>query len=124
MTDITLPLHNVHIQRGRDILTVEVPKHEIRVLVACHGSHNVRDQGEAEVEGTFDADAGAEIERMRRKYRRVNAPDPVAAAYPMGAESLASAGFKETGKAAKVAPQASVKDRRKKVEKKAPAKKD
>ena len=83
MTDtITLPLHNVEIDRGTAVITVEVPEHEIRVLRAVHGVAEVPDKGESDDERDFDANADAEWDRLVRTYKRPNMQDAVQIAYP------------------------------------------
>ena len=110
-----LKLIDVEIDRGRDVVTVAVPAHEVRVLRAIHGPDKVR---EAPVQGgfddTFDENVHAEYDRLTRKYRRINAPDPVRIAYPMGAEQLAEHGFSTTAPG-QGAPTGLVKDGRKKA---------
>lgn len=95
MDSIKLKLVNVTIDRGRDVLTVAVPEHEIRVLRVVHGDDKVRTR-DVEQEGdeqVFDASADAEFDRLTRKYHRVNSPDPVRFAYPNGPSQLENAGF-------------------------------
>lgn len=90
---ITCKLVEVSIERGRDTLTIEVPKHEIDVLRAVHGLPNVR-EGDITAETLELSDsADAEFQRLQNKYRRVNAPDPVRVAYPVGPKSLEVFGF-------------------------------
>lgn len=94
MSKIEVTLIDVMIDRGRDVLTVAVPQHEIRVLQAVHGIDKVRpaDKQEEDTE-LLDKSASAELSRMTRKYQRLNAPDPVRLAYPMGASQLSEFGF-------------------------------
>lgn len=91
---LTLLLVNLVIDRGRDVLTVAVPEHEIKVLRAVHGDDKVRraDVQEGD-EQDFDPSADAEYDRLTRKYHRVNSPDPVHRAYPNGASQFESIGF-------------------------------
>jgi hypothetical protein len=91
---LTLKLVNLDIDRGRDVLTVAVPEHEIRVLRAVHGDDKVRRSAEQEGdEEDFDASADAEYDRLTRKYHRVNSADLVRIAYPNGAMQLQDFGF-------------------------------
>ena len=90
---ITCKLVDVSIERGRDTITVDVPKHEIDVLRAVHGPSNVREGDlSGEVLELSDS-ADAEFHRLQNKYRRVNAPDAVRVAYPLGAKALEEFGF-------------------------------
>ena len=99
---VTLNLIDVLIDRGRDVLTVAVPEHEIRILRAVHGVDAVTEADEQEGdEDDFDTNANAEIARLVRKYRRVNSEDPVRIAYPGGADEISKFGFSGTGKAEK-----------------------
>ncbi|TPG08318.1 hypothetical protein EAH88_11850 [Rhodanobacter glycinis] len=105
---VTCKLVNVSIERGRDTITVEVPKHEIDVLRAVHGPSNV-------VEGDLSGEtlelsdsADAEYQRMQNKYRRANAADPVRVAYPVGPRSLEEFGFALGRGAREDAPQSGV----------------
>jgi hypothetical protein len=105
---ITLPLHRVTIDRGRDVLTVEVPEHEIDVLRAVHGVAEVRDLGAGDDEITLDANADAEWNRLQRRYKRINAADPVIVAYRTGPSGLKARGFALGRGAVEAAPQAGV----------------
>lgn len=96
MSTITLPLLLVEIDRSNGtIIPTKVPEHEIPILKVVHGASAVRvleeDVGE-EIE--LDVGADSEFRRLQRKYRRINAPDLVVRAFPMGAEQLRPAGFK------------------------------
>lgn len=92
MNEVTLI--DVEIDRGRDVLTVAVPKHEIRVLQVVHGSDKVRPaQVQNEDTELLTKSASAEYSRLTRKYARLNAPDPVRVAYPMGPEQFKDFGF-------------------------------
>jgi hypothetical protein len=110
---ITLPLHNVEIDRGTAVITVEVPEHEIRVLRAVHGVAEVQDKGESDDERDFDANADAEWDRLVRTYKRPNLPDAVQIAYPTGSGALKAAGFNTEGSRTKEAPQAGVRNHKK-----------
>ena len=90
---ITCKLVHVSIERGRDTITTEVPKHEIDVLRAVHGPSNVREGDLSGEELGLSASADAEFQRLQNKYRRVNAPDPVRMAHPVGAKALEEFGF-------------------------------
>lgn len=99
MTDkLTLPLHSVSIDRGKEKIGVQVPLHEIRVLRATHGVAEVVDLGEidpddinSEIE--LDKSADAEWARLIRKYKRINAKDPAPLAYPIGPPAMREFGF-------------------------------
>lgn len=105
---LSLPLYAVHIDRGNDVITANKPEHEVRVLKVVHGDKAVRVQGEADEDGDFAANADTELARLQRTYRRINAPDPVAIAFPGGSRELVSFGF-ELGRAASdEAPQAGI----------------
>lgn len=109
-----LKLIDLEIERGRDVITVAVPAHEVRVLRAIHGNEKVREAREQKgYEDEFDANVHAEYDRLTRKYRRINAPDPVRLAYPMGPDQLAEIGF-DPASAAKAAPTGLIKDGRSK----------
>ncbi len=99
MTTITLPLLLVEIERANgEVITTKVPEHELPVLKAVHGEGSVRvsDEGTDE-EIELDAGADSEFRRLQRKYRRINTPDLVVRAYPMGPGQLKDAGFKSGG---------------------------
>ena len=99
MTTITLPLLLVEIERANgEVITTKVPEHELTVLKVVHGESSVRvaDEGTDE-EIELDAGADAEFRRLQRKDRRINAPDLVARAFPMGPGQLKDAGFKSGG---------------------------
>lgn len=111
-----LKLIDVEIDRGRDVITVAVPAHEVRVLRAIHGPEKVREAPvQAGFDDTFDESVHAEYDRLSRKYRRINAPDPVRVAYPMGPEQLAEHGF-DTQALGQAAPTGLIKDGRKKAD--------
>jgi hypothetical protein len=104
------PLFDVEIDRGRDVLTVAVPEHEIRVLRAVHGPDKVRATPSADKETiALNDSADAEYARLQRKYYRINAPDPVRTAYPVGPEALAAHGFSLGRAPTEAAPAAMVK---------------
>jgi hypothetical protein len=106
----SFPLLSVHILRGKDVITVEVPKHEVRVLQAVHGPEKVSVVGETDNTVELSADLGAEIDRLRRTYRQVGKPDAVDVAYP---NAFGLDGFEvATGPAVK-GPQSAVKDHKK-----------
>ena len=117
-----LKLTDLEIDRGKDVLTVAVPEHEIRVLQLVHGGDKVRpaQQQEGDI-GTFDDSADAEYDRLTRKYYRVNAPDFVRMAFPTGAFGLEPYGFTVGRGAGTKAPAALVKKHRP-VEEDKPAK--
>ena len=100
---IICKLVEVHIERGRDVLTVAVPKHEIDVLRAVHGPSNVREVGITAQEVELSNSADAEFARLQNKYRRVNAADPVGIAYRIGPKGLEDFGF-ELGRGVREAP--------------------
>ena len=105
MSTITLPLLLVTIERGDDTVTTQVPEHEIPILKVVHGEEAVtvedEDTGE-EIE--LDEGADSEFRRLQRKYRRINAPDLVTRAFPMGSSALKPAGFKSGGDGKSSAP--------------------
>lgn len=93
---ITLPLIDVLIIRSNDMqIPARVPEHEIAVLRAVHGSNNVRPlpQEEFPEEAEFSISADQEFGRLQKTYARINDPDRVLQAYPMGASMLQSFGF-------------------------------
>jgi len=105
VSDTTLQLHDVRIDRGTTVLSVLVPKHEIAVLRVVHGRREVTDNGPAEDEEfELDGSAHAEIDRLTRVYHRVNSADPVRIAFPNGAEDLAKLGFSMGGAEREDAP--------------------
>lgn len=119
-----LKLIDVEIDRGRDVVTVAVPAHEVRVLQAIHGLEKVRPAAVQEGDtAVFDDSAHAEYDRMTRKYHRINAPDPVRAAYPMGPEQMTDHGF-TSGGPSKPAPSGLIKKHRQPEAKDKPAKQD
>lgn len=111
-----LPLHvvNIHSARGKDVMVVMVPKHEIGVLRAVHRPDNVKDQGITDEVEDFPVAAADEIARLQRKYRRLNDADPVRFVFPNLAEDLDRHGFELTGGSG-AAPQSSVTNRPRKA---------
>lgn len=105
---ITCKLVEVHIERGRDVLTVNVPKHEVDVLRAVHGPANVREGEITDEELELSASADAEFARLQGKYKRVNAPDPVSIAHRTGARALEDFGFSLGRGTREAAPQAGI----------------
>lgn len=91
----------IHSARGKDVLTVEVPRHEIDVLRAIHGG-NVIVGDEAEDEVELPATAAAEYARLQRKYRQPGTADPVRYAFPQGPHDLGRFGFDGKGEAAEI----------------------
>ena len=118
---ITCKLVDVSIERGRDTLTINVPKHEIDVLRAVHGPANVREGGITDETLELPAGADAEYQRLQNKYRRVNAPDPVRVAYPVGPKSLEDFGFDLGRGAREAAPQSGARKHTKPAAKEKPA---
>lgn len=130
MSKITLPLLQVSIERDEETITTQVPEHEIPILKVVHGPDSISvsddDTGE-EIE--LDESADSEWRRLQRKYRRINAPDLVLRAFPVGVDALKPAGFKpgRDGKSTEPAQSAArvrpaVKKGAKSTEKKADAK--
>lgn len=82
------------VDRGKNLIRVEVPEHEVNVLRAVHGMQEVqiieRDVDEIELEGS----AEAEWDRLARTYARLGAPDPVRFTWPDGPVALTKYGFK------------------------------
>lgn len=102
-------LHNVsiHSARGKDVITVQVPEHEIDVLRVIHGDVNVQVEGAADDEIELPASAQAEYLRLSNKYRQPGTADPVRYAFPQGARDIAALGFDAKG-AHEAAPQSGV----------------
>ena len=94
MSQITLSVVACMVDRGRNLLRVEVPEHEAAVLRAVHGPESVqiieRDVDELELE----ISAEAEWDRLVRTYARTGAADPVRYTWPDGPSSLERYGFK------------------------------
>lgn len=105
MSDITLPLLLVSIDRGSEVIPTKVTEHEIPILKVVHGADSIsvteEDTGE-----TIDLDENVDSEwrRLQRKYRRINAPDLVARAFPIGPDALKPAGFKSVRGGASAEP--------------------
>jgi hypothetical protein len=108
---VTCILVEVYIDRGRDVLTTLVPKHEVDVLRAVHGPMNVREGEASDEELTLPVSADAEFGRLQGKYRRVNAPDPVGMAYRTGPAGLKEFGFELGRGSREAAPQAGIRTR-------------
>lgn len=109
---IDIPLVHVLIDRGSEVLNEHVPEHEVRVLQAAHGLDAVQAIGESNDTIALDDNADAEYARLERKYRRINAADPVRIAYPVGASQLADAGFKLGRGEVEKAPQSGARTRK------------
>lgn len=92
---VVIDLYTVNIDRGRDVLTVTCPRHEIAVLRVVHGQQRVRELGKSTdtPDRECPASADAEWNRLLNTYRRVNAPDPAPIAFPLGASQLEQFGF-------------------------------
>jgi hypothetical protein len=109
---VTLPLQHVTIYHRGDTLTGVFPADEVEVLKAVHGPDKVRVSDEAADEGEFNLSADGEYARLQRKYRAINAPDPVRIAFSGGARDLERYGFK-LGRAMNVeAPRSGIRDHR------------
>lgn len=104
MSLTAFPQVHVLIDRGSEVLNVHVPEHEVPILKLVHGAQAVQEVGVSDDDIVLDDNADAEFGRLQRKYRRINSPDPVAIAYPMGPTQLS--GFKRTGEVVKEAPRA------------------
>ncbi len=107
-----LLLHDValHSARGKDVIHVKVPAHEIPVLRVVHNGANVIDHGQTQEVDDFPVRAADEVGRLQRKYRRINEPDPVRMAYPGLERDVERYGF-EAGGQASATTHASVKHR-------------
>jgi hypothetical protein len=88
-----VPLLDVTIDRGRSVIAVAVPKHEVDVLRAVHGVKEVQVTGESRDTLELNSNADVEFDRLRRKYYRANASDPVSVAYRVGPSQLEPYGF-------------------------------
>lgn len=97
-----LLLHDValHSARGKDVLRVKVPAHEIAVLRVVHNGANVIDHGQTQEVDDFPVRAADEVARLQRKYRRINEPDPVRMAFPALELDVARYGFEAGGPSA------------------------
>lgn len=93
MSKITVPLQAIEIERGKDVIAIEVPAHEVNVLRAIHKPDAIRvtDKDVGVVER--DNNANSEFASLQRKYVRIGSPDPVRLAYPEGAVGLEKHGF-------------------------------
>lgn len=120
---VTCRLVEVHIDRGRDVLTTLVPKHEVDVLRAVHGPMNVREHAVTDEEQELSVNADVEFARLQGKYRRINAPDPVSMAHRAGPAGLKEFGFSLDRGQREAAPQAGIRKHPKVDPKKADAKK-
>lgn len=119
----SVSLFNVQLSsaRGQDVISVQVPEHEIKVLRVIHGG-NVHVNGDAGDSIDLPMSSADEYGRLQRKYRQPGSADPVRHAFPQGPQDLGRFGFDARGQAA-VIPQSSVKNHRKPAPKKADAKK-
>lgn len=93
---LTLDVVHVEIDRGKDVITADVPEHEVPVLRAIHrapGAVRVSKDLPEDVMPTVDLDGNAftEFDRLARKYRTKN-ENPVAMVY-RGAHELREFGF-------------------------------
>ena len=104
----SVPLYDVTIDRGSEVLTTQVPKHEIDVLRAVHGVAEVKEVGESDEEMVLSTSADTEWARLTRKYKRINSQDPVIVAYRTGPSGLKAFGFDLGRGAAEAAPQAGI----------------
>lgn len=93
MASIRFKQVRVEIQRGKDVLSVHVPEHEVRVLKAVHRPEHVRAVEDSPYRCELPDNADGEYARLSRKYFRPNAPDAVGIAYPLGGSMLESFGF-------------------------------
>jgi hypothetical protein len=105
---IALALFAATIKRGSETIPVEAAEHELEVLRVVHGPNALKIIGKTGETREFNPDAGAEIQRLQRAYRRANAPDPVALAFPLAAHSLEKYGFERGNGPVAAAPQAGV----------------
>lgn len=119
--NVTCKLVDVAIERGRDTLTVEVPKHEIDVLRAVHGPSNVVEGDVTDETLELSDSADAEYQRLQNKYRRINGADPVRVAYPVGPRSLEEFGFELGRGVREEAPQSAARKHAKPATEKKPA---
>lgn len=107
------PLINATIERGHDKIGVQVPEHEIDVLKAVHGPTNVIEGDPADDEIELSTSADDEYQRLQRKYKRINGPDPVGIAYKTGPAGLKEHGFDLSRGTREAAPQAGVRNHKK-----------
>jgi hypothetical protein len=101
-------LVNVEIDRGKEVITASVPKHEVRVLRAVHGPEKVRETGDSDDELLLSTNADTEFARLQRKYARTNTADAALIAYPNGPAQLESFGFELNRGAQEAAPQSGI----------------
>lgn len=111
---LTLNVVHVEIDRGKDVVTADVPEHEVPVLYATHptpGAVRVSKKLPEDVVPTveLDASAYAEYDRLTRKYRTKQA-NPAAMAY-RGAHELTKFGFEMEASEATAAPSSSSRNR-------------
>lgn len=100
---VKVPVVHALVDRGRMVINVRVPAHEIDVLRAVHGDMEVKVQGQAlddddePMVATLHVGAESEFARLQRKYPPVKVDDkfvnPVAAAF-RGPRDLERVGFK------------------------------
>lgn len=104
----SFPLYDVTINRGREVIACAVPEHEARVIAVAHGPSHVRVLGPSGDTIALEPSADAEFARLQRRYRRLNAPDPVGQTFPLGPSALEAFGFDGRGEV-KQAPGSMVK---------------
>lgn len=90
---ITIKIVAATIDRGREVIHVHVPEHEVHILRAVHGIKEVAVVDPHFEDEDVSASAEGEFLRLTRKYHRLNAPNPVLLAYPQGARDLVREGF-------------------------------
>lgn len=81
------------VDRGKNLIRVEVPEHEVAVLRAVHGMQEVRITERDVDEVELEASADAEWDRLTRTYARIGAADPVRFTWPEGPVALEKYGF-------------------------------
>lgn len=93
MNNITTEVVRCLIDRGRSVIRVDVPKHEVAVLRAVHGNAEVKvienDVDDLELE----ISAEAEWDRLARTYKRIGGVDPLRKVWPEGPAALERYGF-------------------------------
>ena len=105
MSEITVDMHNVTVDRGKEIITLLAAAHEIEVLRVVHGQKEVVDLGVADGEEVeMDSSAFAEIDRLTRVYARNGSKDPVRFAFPQGPSDLRKHKFEMSGMTRDEAP--------------------
>jgi hypothetical protein len=97
------PLTTVLVQRSKhEVISVDVPAHEIEVLRAMYDTPELElvtihgpAGGDADDPDTIELnpDKNAEFDRLKRRYHRVNAQNPVDLAFRGGARDLERYGF-------------------------------